>query len=1339
MLNKKVVKSFIIENWLQIALAVLALFLAVVELTFHNKVANFIEKQIYVQTKKLGLDVTFESLDYGYFPPNISLENVSFKDKDVLVAVNKVQLSLSILPLIKGQVKAGHLYIDNLNGSLDISNPKPSTKAKFEFDLETLTRLIPIEHILVSDSKLIILKNKDVFSFDLDFLEFEKLFGKLQVEIKSNVDIRTQKYKEDFLLNTKVRWQKKGFFVSFFTLQKKNSILQLSGFLKKQIFEAKKITMSLFYENITELRFSVNAELTEFNQFLIELISPEIRKKSTIKEFTGRLQASVYYFPDSIDGIFNDKGSIKIKADDLKSPFVSLKEIDFEGELGTQALKSEKFKLQLKNQSSISFENLILEKKKSQYLISVDLKADQIHIEDVIEALNLEADSLRIPVGIDAHCGGTLHKNLLIKCNGSGSVKSFDILNSKDGSKLISTRNIRSNFSANIRKGDLNFETELSYKDKVSNLETKADLSGSLDYIKGFDLIFESNDLDLNFINTISGLKFAGRTSLKGSTKGSSKWGTFNAKLNNKDFKLNKFFLGSSIADISYEFPLLNVKNVEGSILEYQNSYTGDFALNIERDSIDMDFLAQDISDNGLRVLFYDQFKLPADIKFQSNAIIQASGSTDINQMDLNLKTKLTGLDFFGEKFESGTIELSGTDGDWSLKKGELSKKKASIEARGSFKGLETMNLRLISKAMTFEDSTFIKNLGVKLIGPVDLILNAKGPIEGPEAVGTLVAINTLSPSKLPLGDSNIGYRLFENELFFKGEVFANSFNGEGFYPLESGGKLSLNGSFKNFDTLNFLNFNSENTKNTHLYLNGDANFSKDKAGAFFGELENFKVDLNTDQQNLLKIAQTGNGDFKNPIFFKTVQENDEASLNFDFSNSNEKKISFSGSLDISFLQPLIPTCETINGKFASDSLSWSQLKNKTISSGSAKVDSASFKSDAFPYSFNKINAKLKTNNDKIYISELVAFLSNTKIFGSGQIQTTSPASIDLNLNYKNLNLEFPKKIFTTTDGVFKLSGSSIPLDISGNLIIREGVFADEILSSGGAQTVMPNKRLPCEILRSLIPSADLKNVKILIQDQMKVSNTEADGYVSGQLIANGNPADPVIRGNLKLKPSFKINFQDNTFSVKEGLINYKNKTVDSPELFIDALTAIRDNNDPLEKTYSVRMLASGSPTDLDIDFTSQPALDDKQIVSLLTIGTVSTQSLGQEINAQEQAAYSGFQFGSYLLQRNKAIKDLKKETGIEIGVSSSLTSFGVSPKVEAKKGWTPKLSSSLSQSFGNQRNLEFKNEYKLNKKTSTILGIQNNQTNDAAQLNNRRVRQGIILDLGLQYKFEFD
>lgn len=1324
---------------MQIALATFALILVIAEISLHSRIAKILENQINSQTRKLGLDLKFESVDYGYLPPNLSLSNISFKDEAVIATADRVNLSLSVLPLIRGQIKAGHLYIENLNASVDVSNSNKNNKTDLDLDLDKITKLIPVNHVLISNSKLILLKNKDVFSFNLEFLEFEKLFGKLQIEIKSDVELRAHNYKDSFLLNTKARWQKKGFFISFFTLQKENSILQLSGFLKKQIVEAKTITPPLFYKNITELRLSINADLKEFNELLLRFVNPEILKKSITKRFSGRVQASGYYFPDSIDGFLNDKGSVKFKANDVKTPFANFKEVDFEGELGTEALKSEKFNVLLSDKSSINFEKLILEKKNSSYFVSVDLKSKLIHIEDVIKSLDLEADTIKVPVVLDAHCGGSIFKNLLIKCDGSGEVKSFDVFNSKDGSKLISTKNIKSKFSTSVRKDSLDFESSLSYKDTDSEILTNAQVSGSVDYISGFDVNFESSVLDLNFINTISGLKFSGKTAFKGSSKGSSKWGTLQADLTSSDFKLNKFFLGNSTSSISYKFPLLSVKNIQGKILDYENAYSGDFLLNVDKNEIEMDFLGQEISDQGLRLLFFDQFQLPPDIKFQSNIIVRAGGNIDINLMDLELKTKLTQLDLFGEKFESGTIEIGGEDGKWDLKKGILSKKNSSFEARGTFKGIEFMDLRMVSNGMALEDSSFIKLLGIELTGPFDLVLNAKGPVDGPEAVGTIVTSNTLGPNKNSLGNSNLGYRLYEDELFFKGDVFGSSFSGEGFYPLKSDGKLSLKGTFKNFDTLNFLNFNSENTKNTHLYINGSADFLREKNTSLKGTLENISASLNTDQLKILQIVQTGNGDFSKPISFKTIQKNDEASLNFDFSKPDKKSISFSGSLDIGFLQPLIPTCEFINGKLKSDQLSWNQGSKSAVSSGSAVIESANFKSDAFPYSFSKINAKLKTGGDKLYFSELTAFLSNTKIFGSGQIKTSIPSYIDLDFNYRDLNLEFPKKIFTNSDGEFKLSGTSIPLSISGNLIVKEGVFAAELISSGSSQTVMPNKRLPGKILRSASPPADLKSVKVVIKDKMKVTNTEADGYVSGQLIANGNPADPTVLGKLNLRPGFKINFQDNTFNVKEGLIDYKNKAIESPNLFIDAATTIKDNNDPLEKTYSVRMLASGSPSDLDIDFTSQPALDDKQIVSLLTIGTVSTQSLGQEINAQEQAAYSGFQFGSYLLQRNKALKDLKKSTGIEIGVSSSLTSFGVSPKVEAKKGWTPKLSTSLSQTFGNQRNLEFKNEYKLNQKTSTILGIQNNQTNDAAQLNNRRVRQGIILDLGLQYKFEFD
>jgi|GEM_PF-3184833 len=1324
----------------KIVTAAFALLLLTVETLLHPQISDFIEKQIRVQTAELGLDIDFSGVDYGYLPPNVTLKKITFKNDSTLASADQINLSLRVLPLFRGQVKAGHLHVEKLNASLQIQKKSKAEQANFpDLELNKIYKLIPIENILLSESKLILLQNEDVFSFEFDFLEFQKVFGKLQLETKSKVDLRSQNIKDNFLLNTKLRWQEKGFFISFFTLQKENSILQTSGFVNKEILDGDKIEPSLFYKNVTELRMSVNADLKDFSSLLVKLIDSKIMKQTKVKNFTGRLQASGYYFPDSKNGSADDKGSVKFKANDITTPFAHFKEIDFQGEVNTKTLSSDKFKIQFNERSSLLLDNLVIEQAGKAYSVSVDLKSDLIHIEDVIGSLNLAADNLRVPVSLDTHCGGSIQKDPILKCVGRGRVKSFDIFNSVDKGKLISTKDIGVDFSTYIRKDGLNFTSKLLYKDKKSNLLSNGQASGRVDYIKGFDVEFETTPLDLNFINTVSGLSFYGQTALKGSTQGSAKWGIFKADLINENFKLNKFFLGNSTGQISYNFPLLSVKGITGRILEYGNSYTGDLSLDVAQSSLDLNFLGQNVSDEGLRILFHDQFQLPEDIKFQSNLIVKAGGSTNIDRMDLDLKTKATEVDLFGEKFENSSIELSGENGQWSVTKGVFNKKNASITARGSFNGLKTMDVRLVSKNMSFEDSTFLKDLDLKLSGPLELTLNAKGPIEGPEAVGTLTANSTYGPNQNSIGKSSLGYRLFENEIFFKGDVFDRSFAGEGFYPLKPKGKLSLNGEFVNFDILNILNFNSENTKNTHLYLNGRASFSRKKNSSFQGDIENFKANLKTDQQQLLEVVQTGNGSFSKPISFRTVQKNDEASVNFDLSKADRKTMSFSGSLDISFLQPLIPTCEFISGKMKSDKLVWSRRNGIANSSGTARLDSANFKSDAFPYSFSKINSNLKTDGNTVLISDLTAFLSNTKIYGSGKIQSSQPASINLNFNYKNLNLEFPDKVFTTSDGRFNLSGESIPLGISGNLLVKEGTFAAELINSGGSQTVMPNKRLPIKILRSSSPPAELKNVRVVIKDRMKVINGEADGFAEGVLYASGNPADPTVKGKINLKPGFKINFQDNTFNVKEGLVEYKNRTVESPELFVDATTEIKDNNDPLEKTYSIRMLANGFPNDLNIGFTSQPALDEKQVVSLLTIGTVSTQSLGQEINSQEQAAYSGFQFGSYLLQRNKAVKDLKKKTGIELGVSSSLTSFGVSPKVEAKKSWTPKLSSSLSQSFGNQRNLEFKNEYKLNKKTSTVLGIENNQTNDTSQLNNRRLRNGVILDLGLQYKFEFD
>ncbi|MGH1467878.1 MAG: translocation/assembly module TamB domain-containing protein [Bdellovibrionales bacterium] len=1324
-------------------IAALLLVLIAGEHFFHNSISSLIQKEITKEVAKQGLDVDFQKADYGYLPPRLILDTITYKDDTAILSAAKVSLSIKILPLIKGQVQPSSLSIESANISLKIAQSKKSKKGTKAFSIadlkldETLA-LLPLDQVHVLNSKVIAFFKGDIVDLDVKKASIQKLYNKLQLEIQSNVTLRTSELKDNFHLNTKVRWQESGFFLNFFTLQKENSIVQLSGSLKDKILTDFSLNTKDIYQDINELRVKLNLDLLEFNDLLMYLTKESIPPKASIRSFAGRVQASAYYYNSEET---SDKSILSLQANNLKTPFISLDEISTKGELTDKDFSTESIQIKLSKESSLNINNLKIQRKNKSFLLSSDLKSKFMRVEDVLSSLNLKAGSISIPVSLDTHCGGVIFKDLLLKCNGKGDLIKLDILAPNSPNKIFSVNKISTEFSGTLTKSDFNFTADAKYKAPTSKLESTGNVTGNVNYVTGFDVDFETSPVDLEFVNEISGQKFEGAISLKGNSKGSSKWGEIAADIDSQNLQFNDLFLGGHTALFTYKFPLLTFENIKGEILEGSNPYSGSVTLNVDDNDLLLSLKGENVTDLGIRTLFAKSFNLPDQVKFDSNFTLFAQDGLDINKMSLDFKGTLNNLELFGEHFARGSIKLKGPKGKWDIVEATLNKENSSFKAQGYLLGLKEINSHVRSSSFKLEDSDFLKSLGVSLSGPASITLNAKGPLDGPEAIGEVLLNQTKGPRKNNMGDSSISYRLFENEIYFKGHAFQKALVGEGHYPLTETGRLSYQGEITRLNLLDFLNLNSSNAPDTRMFLWSKPNFSVKNISKNSpkGSIENTRLKLVSETQALLSLNQNQNSSFSKPLHFAIAQESGNTDLSLDFSKRQSKKLTLNGDLSLEFLKPFIPTCELITGNFSAKNLSLASSKQGLYGSGTAAISKTSFKTDSFPYSFNNISSDIGFSKNLMQFKKIKAALANTQLNGDGSIEFKPETSLmSFNLNYKNLNIEFPPKISTRSNGRINLAGYKFPLVLSGDVTVKEGLFAQDVLSTTSTESVTPSKYLPSQILRKSSPPAIL-DVRVHIKNKMKIQNNEADGFAYGFLKATGNPVDPLLSGNIRLKQGLKISFHDKEFTLNEGNLSYKNKLTTNPDIFIDAFSNIVDSNDPLEKSYSIRMLIKGTASKPDIKFSSQPSLEENQIISLLTIGTISTQSLGQEITSTEQATYSGLQFGSYLMQKNQALKDLQKQTGTQIGLSSSVSSGGVNPKVFVKKSWTKKSSSTLSQTFGNQKSLAFTTEYKLNKKTSTVLGVQNNQTDDASQLINRRVQQGVIFDLGLQYKFEFD
>ena len=85
-------------------------------------------------------------------------------------------------------------------------------------------------------------------------------------------------------------------------------------------------------------------------------------------------------------------------------------------------------------------------------------------------------------------------------------------------------------------------EEEISYKAKAKLKNTTGNSTGVINFETGFDINYESPNLDLQEIGPIADLKFLGTGETKGSTQGNSDWAVFSMDIKAKDFEFENYF-----------------------------------------------------------------------------------------------------------------------------------------------------------------------------------------------------------------------------------------------------------------------------------------------------------------------------------------------------------------------------------------------------------------------------------------------------------------------------------------------------------------------------------------------------------------------------------------------------------------------------------------------------------------------------------------------------------------------------------------------------------------------------------------------------------------------------
>lgn len=242
-------------------------------------------------------------------------------------------------------------------------------------------------------------------------------------------------------------------------------------------------------------------------------------------------------------------------------------------------------------------------------------------------------------------------------------------------------------------------------------------------------------------------------------------------------------------------------------------------------------------------------------------------------------------------------------------------------------------------------------------------------------------------------------------------------------------------------------------------------------------------------------------------------------------------------------------------------------------------------------------------------------------IVASGQARFDQSELVDLELRVRGSSIPQRKpKVYTAElNADLRVLGDGRRLELDGSVDIVDGRYMREfeILRD---LVVRPRTHEEAEPFWRGVPILEQMTLRLLLRSSgsLLVRNRNADLALAAALSVSGTLDSPRLDGTLRVEEgSFRVPFLRGEYRVERGDISFdENRPADQAQLDILAETQYIDRGGT---DYRIAMQLRGSLERMRIRLTSQPHLDQGQILALLATGRTTDQWRAQ-INSAEQA-----------------------------------------------------------------------------------------------------------------------
>lgn len=1337
-------------------LLVLALLFGLITMTWQilqtEWFGNLVNQRInQFAKKKVGVEVSFDKVEVGLFPLATKLRNVRFEKNDLVFNASSLGLEFGLRDIISDDFSVGSLSLQDAIIKIKTKNTKKNKikRSGFFKVYQEKLELIPFK------LRAIKLSNSKIF------------YNKAKIDI---VNVKLGLYQNILTFNLNLGFGKNIY--KLFDLDKYSEI-KIDGFQGEAQVTDSYIRLKKFKafseNNFIELNGRLNHDNTmrnfKINSFLeIGKLKKILDKKRINHEVLPRGEVFITADINEVDNDLKIKpkekesinASLEIRGSNVVSSYYKFDSLKANLLVRNQKLILKDFNGKIKEgKVSLVSNTELVDLKEGKYLYPVyNLDFRRIYSNDVLFFLPSLLDAkgfLSGPINL-----GFRDDKVDITTYEGFTISKFKLLGKED--------NIIQNPEIQLVSGS---EITAYYSGKV-DLDTQVRFPGTDLEIKGVlnngnvNISILPGKINLMEFGPIVGLDLIGDGLIEGSIIGPYDDVNFNFNLNQENFKILGFDLGSFAGSLNYNTKKfdLSLKNIKGNREGLNYQVEGRIDFKNPKEALDIEIIVGNGTLDSAKVVAKPIFdplrKYLENIKLNFDGIFELKGELNIPGMVAEGKIKGANLNIFSEDIEKFSVDILLEKNILRAKNFKGKKISGIIKASGSYDlNNDSYKYNGSVSSLRMKDIFYYRVLNLGLDGDAYGEFEGVGNNLGLDSRSQLRIINC-SVENFRVQDSVITVYNNKDDFYYSASLVGRDLILEGYLNLDDKLKKDSTMSLKlDSNSLRYLSgiFGKHNIINESIKGNVrghiDARFNLNNLERLnvVGVLD--KLNFQYPGVRLFKGDEKIIFEIKDGKFEKWLAElvgeglylksKGEGSLATGFSLINEFKIS--SSVTELVTDKILKSQGLLKGRYNLKGTVEKIAQNFSLTGKGLKVRASSL-----PGMISNLDINLKMINNKLFISETVGEYGQGKIKGTGTIEFTLPfPKVNIGLNVQKSRFPLFKRSGVVVSGDLNLKGEKLPYELKGSLSIIKGDIVEEIndLASSAMNSETYQRFMPIGYVEGNISFLNT-NIDLTSFSPVKIKNGLVDAGLGGNLRVFGSISSPLFKGELSIEnPENKFLFKGHEFLLSEGRVRFLDgNKKESPELLFSGVTKIND--------YDIFLNLRGPTDNLNVEMSSNPPLPQEDILSLLTLGVTS--DVSRNLGERQRQSVTTLSIGSLIIDQLKINQSLNDSLGLRLSIQPEFIEdennllegrtddrtggnrFRSQTVLKLQKKVSKKVNLSLSSTVGGSvdQSQEMNVNYKINKAWS-LEGVYEVRSNDELE---QELPDSIGADVKYQWSF---